>query len=91
MYRAVFDDDNTVFPEVYNNGLSSPNHFHFTTITGIVEDTESDVIWLRVQSWGYEFYINVEELLYYNETVVNAASNAGLSINPECVLIIPCR
>lgn len=39
---------------------------HYVTITGVFKDNNSGQIWLRVQSWGEQYYLNFSEFYNYN-------------------------
>ena len=40
--------------------------YHYVTITGMITDSNSGETYLRVQSWGNEFYIKYSEFKNYN-------------------------
>ena len=43
--------------------------YHYVTVTGMVIDRNADAehrVYLRVQSWGDEYYINMYEFFAYN-------------------------
>lgn len=40
---------------------------HYVTITGIILDRESENEWLRVQSWGEQYYILFNDFCNYND------------------------
>ena len=39
---------------------------HFVTITGVFFDNQSGRTWLRVQTWGYEYYLDFDEFYSYS-------------------------
>jgi len=41
--------------------------FHYITITGMYNNYILDKTFLRVQSWGEEYYIDYDEFIKYNE------------------------
>lgn len=51
-----------------DNFLTEVDHAagHYVTITGIFIDEQANMRWLRVQSWGKEYYINFDEFYDYN-------------------------
>ena len=40
---------------------------HYVTITGIVKDGESGNEWLRIQTWGEQYYILYNDFVEYNK------------------------
>ncbi|MBO7426229.1 MAG: hypothetical protein J6U23_11185 [Clostridiales bacterium] len=42
---------------------------HYVTITGVIFDRESGKEWLRIQSWGEQYYILFEDFCNYNDFI----------------------
>ena len=42
---------------------------HYVTITGVIFDRESGKEWLRIQSWGEQYYILFEDFCNYNDCI----------------------
>lgn len=55
--------DQLISIDPYNNTMI----FHYVTITGLIRHENSNECYLRVQSWGKEYYINYSEFVEYNE------------------------
>lgn len=48
-----------------------PINYHYVTVTGIFIDknaAEGEDVFLRVQSWGDEYYINYSEFINFNDS-----------------------
>lgn len=67
IYRVNYDAT-TIGRYLYPHESAGMN-YHYVTITGIIIDhNNSDIVYLRVQSWGKELYISYNEFIEYNET-----------------------
>ena len=68
-------------PSQNGNGLESyvsetaVTTYHYVTITGMVKDNNSNRCWLKVQSWGKVYYIDLVEFYNYKspDSLVNTA------------------
>ena len=50
---------------------------HYVTITGIIKDYESGQIWVRVQSWGDQYYFLHSDFVEYNSwTNIDSSGSA---------------
>ena len=45
--------------------------YHYVTITGMVKDNNSNRCWLKVQSWGKVFYIDLVDFYSYESPGFN--------------------
>ena len=62
--------------DVDNNGnglIGIPDSYnvmtdHYVTITGAIKDYQSGQTWLRIQSWGEEYYLLYSDFVEYNRT-----------------------
>ena len=55
---------------------------HYVTITGVFIDNQSGRTWLRVQSWGEEWYLDFDEFYNYSN------DNAESFINSDGAIIV---
>ncbi len=55
---------------------------HYVTITGVFIDNQSGRTWLRVQSWGGEWYLDFDEFYNYSN------DNAESFINRDGAIIV---
>lgn len=65
--------DITSFEDLFIQPSNHPRMtYHYVTITGIVINSDAqdgnDRVFLRVQSWGGEYYINYSDFVNYNES-----------------------
>ncbi len=68
-------------PNINGNGLDSAvtesnvTTYHYVTIIGMVKDNNSNRCWLKVQSWGKAYYIDLVEFYNYKspDSLVNTA------------------
>ena len=63
----------TSFEDLFLQPSNHPSMtYHYVTITGIVINSDAqdgnDSVFLRVQSWGGEYYINYSDFVNYNES-----------------------
>lgn len=42
---------------------------HYVTITGLIIDYQTDIVWLRVQTWGKINYLRLDEFYDYNQSL----------------------
>ena len=47
--------------------------YHYVTVTGVLIDNNQDEVYLRVQSWGSEFYLKYSEFVEYNTDHVSCS------------------
>ncbi len=49
---------------------------HYVTITGVIHDNEVDRVWLRIQTWGKQYYILYDDFVDYNKINENLADGS---------------
>ena len=54
---------------------------HYVTLTGVILDRESDNEWLRIQTWGEQYYLLYNDFVEYNKFNNNLASGTTIIIN----------
>lgn len=55
---------------------------HYDTITGVIIDKQTNEIWVRVQSWGDEYYYSYNELVdFRNEHKFGPSTTSLIFVN----------
>jgi hypothetical protein len=54
-------------------------NYHYMTITGVVKDVSSDKYYLRVQSWGKEYYLDLDNIYESNTYGGSVFFDGGVS------------
>jgi hypothetical protein len=72
----LFDYINGGF-EVNKNTLQT--NYHYMTITGVVKDLDTGKYYLRVQSWGKEYYLDFDNIYESNTVTGSVIIDGGVS------------
>lgn len=66
IHNLFIQEKVSLYSDYKNKTLSSKTDKHWVTITAMIEDDQTDKIWLQVQSWGNKYYIDLDDWLLLN-------------------------
>ncbi|MCR5802656.1 MAG: hypothetical protein K6G47_00200, partial [Clostridia bacterium] len=67
MYKDISSYGQGIYGEIDEANVMTD---HYVTITGLIQDNQSDTVWLRVQTWGEEYYLRLDDFYIYNQSTL---------------------